>query len=53
MRKPWKEPKLDDLLDDPIIDVLLQRDGVSKQDVRNVVDEARRKRRPQPERIAC
>jgi hypothetical protein len=52
MRKPWQEPKLDDLLEDPIIDVLLQRDGVSKEYLRNLVDETRRKRRLQPERIA-
>jgi hypothetical protein len=43
MRKPWKEPKLDDLLDDPVIDVLLEHDGVSKDDLRHLMAETRRR----------
>jgi hypothetical protein len=41
MRRGWKEPKLDDLLDDPILDVLLAYDRVSKDDLRQFVEQAR------------
>ena len=37
-----REPKLDDLLSDPILDVLLARDGISREELRRVVDQARR-----------
>jgi len=41
MGRGCKEPKLDDLLDDPILDVLLARDGVTKDDLRLLVERAR------------
>jgi hypothetical protein len=44
MRKPWREPRLDDLLDDPVIEPLLRHDGVSKDDLRHLMAEARRRR---------
>ncbi len=39
--KPWHEPKLEDLLDDPILDVLLAHDRVTREDLRRVVEQAR------------
>lgn len=41
-RKPWKEPTLDDLLADPILDVLLAHDRVSRDELLAVVERARR-----------
>ena len=41
MGRGWKEPKLDDLMADPILDVLLDRDGVTKDDLHQVVERAR------------
>jgi hypothetical protein len=41
MRAPWKEPKLEDLLNDPILDILLAHDRVSRDDLRQVVERAR------------
>ena len=41
MERGWKEPKLDDLLDDPILDALLARDGVTREDLRLLVERAR------------
>ena len=41
MRNGWKEPKLNDLLDDPILDVLLAYDRVSKDGLRQLVEQAR------------
>jgi len=41
MGRGWKEPKLDDLLDDPILDILLAYDRVSKGDLRQFVEQAR------------
>jgi hypothetical protein len=41
MGRGWTEPKLDDLLDDPILDVLLAYDRVSKYDLRQLVQQAR------------
>jgi hypothetical protein len=41
MGRGCKEPKLDDLMDDPILDTLLARDGVTKDDLRQVVEQAR------------
>ena len=41
MKKPWKEPTLDDLLADPILDLLLARDGVSREELLAVVEQAR------------
>jgi acetyl-CoA acetyltransferase len=42
MKTAWKEPKLEDLLDDPILDVLLARDRISRDDLQQVVEQARR-----------
>jgi hypothetical protein len=41
-KKPWKEPTLDDLLADPILDLLLARDGVKREELLTVVERARR-----------
>jgi hypothetical protein len=41
MRRGWKEPKLDDLLDDPMLDVLLGRDGVTRDDLHQLIERAR------------
>ncbi len=41
MGRGWKEPKLDDLMADPILDVLLDRDGVTRDDLHHVVEQAR------------
>ena len=42
MKTVWKEPKLEDLLEDPILDVLLAHDGISRDDLDEVVEQARR-----------
>ena len=42
MKIAWKEPKLEDLLDDPILDVLLAHDRISRDDLQQVVEQARR-----------
>ena len=41
MGRGWKEPKLDDLMADPILDVLLDRDGATRDDLHHVVERAR------------
>jgi hypothetical protein len=35
------EPKLEELLSDPILDVLLERDRISREELRRVVEQAR------------
>jgi len=42
IKKPWKEPTLDDLLADPILDLLLARDRVSREELLAVIESARR-----------
>lgn len=42
MKTAWKEPKLEDLLADPILDVLLAHDRISRDDLHQVVERARR-----------
>ena len=42
MKTVWKEPKLEDLLDDPILDVLLAHDRITRDDLHLVVEQARR-----------
>jgi len=42
MKTVWKEPKLQDLLEDPILDVLLAHDRISRDDLDQVVKRARR-----------
>jgi hypothetical protein len=41
MDKIWHEPRLDELLSDPMVDILLLRDRISREDLRRVVEEAR------------
>lgn len=43
MRHMTPEPSVDDLLDDPILHILLARDGLAVEDVRNFLEEMRRK----------
>jgi hypothetical protein len=38
------EPKLADLLDDPILHLLMARDRISQDDLCRVLDDARRRR---------
>jgi hypothetical protein len=40
------EPSLDDLLDDPIMHALLARDGLTVDEVRQFLDEMKRRLRP-------
>jgi hypothetical protein len=39
------EPSIDELLGDPIMQVLMKRDGVPPRDVRALIDMARRRQR--------
>jgi len=41
MNKHWCEPKLNDLLSDPILDVLLAHDRITRDDLGRVIAEAR------------
>jgi hypothetical protein len=41
MKQPWCEPTLDDLLSDPTLDPLLARDGVTRAELHQVIEEAR------------
>jgi len=41
MKKPWREPTLDDLLSDATLDTLLARDGVTKDELQRVIEDAR------------
>ena len=41
MPKSWSEPKVDDLLNDPILDGILRRDRLTRDDVQRVIDQAR------------
>ena len=41
MKKVWREPTLDEILNDPTLDTLLARDGVSKDELNRIIDEAR------------
>jgi hypothetical protein len=41
MKRAWKEPQLDDLLTDPILDILLAHDRVSRDDLARVLEGAR------------
>lgn len=42
------EPSLDDLLDDPIMHILLARDGLTVDEVRRFLEEMKRRLRPIP-----
>jgi hypothetical protein len=41
MSKSWIEPRLDDLLSDPILDVLLAYDRLSRDDLRLAIERGR------------
>ena len=42
MERSWREePRLDDLLSDPMVDALLIGDGVSRDELWRLVEEAR------------
>ncbi len=40
-----QEPKLSELLNDPILHLLLKRDGVSLEELQTLIDQTRRRRR--------
>jgi len=49
------EPALDDLLHDPIVELLMRRDRISRQDILRAVQRARQRLEsacPQPETLA-
>jgi len=50
MAKPWKEPKLEDLLSDPILDILLAYDRLSRDDLDRAIERGRQAlaRAPRP-----
>ena len=41
MKKVWREPTLDEILNDPTLDTLLARDGVTRDELRRVIEGAR------------
>jgi hypothetical protein len=41
MKKVWREPTLDEILNDPTLDTLLARDGISKDELNRIIDGAR------------
>ena len=41
MKKVWREPTLDEILNDPTLDTLLARDGVSKDELNRIIEGAR------------
>lgn len=41
MAEPHKELTLDELLADPVVQLVMQRDGVTAEDVRQVIERAR------------
>ena len=41
MKKVWREATLDEILNDPTLDTLLARDGISKDELNRIIDEAR------------
>ena len=45
MYRYHQEPKLSDLLNDPILHLLLKRDGVSLEELQKLIDQTRRRRR--------
>jgi hypothetical protein len=44
MKKVWREPTLDEILNDPTLDTLLARDGIGKDELNRIIDEARETR---------
>ena len=43
------EPELSDMLEDPIVQALMARDGLDRQAVQHVIDSARRRLHKLPE----
>jgi len=41
MKKVWREPTLDEILNDPTLETLLARDGVTRDELRRVIEGAR------------
>lgn len=41
MKRDWRELMLDDLLSDPTLDTLLARDGVPRDELQRVIEDAR------------
>ena len=41
MKQPWREPTLNDLLNDPTLEPLLARDGVTRDELHRVIEGAR------------
>jgi hypothetical protein len=41
MKRVWREPTLREILSDPTLDTLLARDGISKDELNRIIDEAR------------
>lgn len=41
MRCPTREPSLDELFEDPIAQLLMERDGVEEREVRKILDDVR------------
>ncbi len=41
MERPIREPSLDELLDDPIAQLLMERDGVEEAEIRKILDDVR------------
>jgi len=40
MKKVWREPTLDEILNDPTLDALLARDGISKEELNRIIEGA-------------
>ncbi len=47
------EPSIDELLNDPIADLLMKRDGIAPREVRALMADARRRRRQHCDPLAC
>jgi hypothetical protein len=47
----WREPSLDDILAEPIVRILMQRDGVREEEVRHIVAGLRTRRGSRSSRI--
>ncbi|WP_299620500.1 hypothetical protein [Pelagibius sp.] len=46
----YGEPAIDDLLQDPVVQSVLRRDGLSEDDVRSAIGRGRARLRPLPRR---
>ena len=50
MPEERREPTLGELLDDPIMQVLMERDGVDERDLRRLLDDVKHRRAAAPRR---